>query len=369
MSGSSLAVVEPKLDDANTPASTPVPFHDDPDLAELEAARAAVAAEQASSGTSPPPTAPAPAGGEAPAAPAAAGGEPPPVPYARFAEVLARMTRAEQAAAYHEGRANALTAPGGAPAPTDTPASTPAAEPPEYAEARAIEQEWNEAWGEYDTGAITAADLGQRQVGLMARVVKLNMDRVVRDMQAWTQQAIRNLPPAVGVVDQQVMDEHVARLEAAHPWSAALSEKEASTLIRMAQAEAEMLGRAYPKGPTGTMALQQRVAELASIHMPQWHPGQEPPAVNRRPGTAPAAINPQPAAPAAVPSRQAPNGPTREDIEAAMRRSAALPPNTPGAHGANSGPITLDRINTMSDEELVEMSPQERRRLLGIVQS
>ena len=370
MSGSSLAVVEPKLDDAIAPAPTPAPaapppFYDDPNAAELEAARVAVAAEGQGQADAPTPPAPAPSADPAPA-PAPVAGEPAPIPYARFRELAERVQRAETALAYAEGRIQVLTNGGAAPVAPQPDNPTPT-EPPEYAEARAVEEEWNAAWSDYDTGATTAVELGQKQLGLLARVLRLHIDAGNRSMQAWMQQQLQSLPPQVGVVDQQVMEQHVVRLETEHPWSTVLNEREAKALLAMAQAEAAALGKTYPKGPVGTMALQERVAQLASKHMPEWHQGEEPPVVNpRRPGSAPAAANPPAAHPPQPPARQAPVGPTRQDVETAIARANALPPNTPSAHGSASGPVTLARIDTMSDAELEALPAADRRRLLGI---
>lgn len=363
MSGSNLAVVEHPLDGANLPAtSTPVDnappiaqHYDDPDDQERRDALAAVEAERNASGSATPqqtPAAPAPA-----AAPPAANDEVM-IPKARFDELARRVQAAETALAYREGQIAQMQQGAAAQPSTTTEPATQAKSPDELdaEQAIAIEAEWNKAWSDYETGAISGTEKGAIEVQLLSRVISMNMGRVLRDLQNWTVRYVQSQAPAVGVVDQEVMRAHVERLEAEHPWSRDLNENEARALLSMAHAEAQALGRSYPKGPTGTMALQRRVAELASIHMPQWRHGQEPPA-SAQPAAQP------PSAPA--PARPA-TAPTRADITEAMRRRDALPPNSPGSHGENSGPVTLDRINTMTDEEIDRLPAVERHRLLGI---
>ena len=366
MSGSNLAVIEQPLDDASLPAtSTPndaprAPHYDDPDDQERREALAAVEAERQAAAGAPatPPAKPA-APVTPPVTPPAATDEVM-IPKARLDDALRRVQQAETALAYREGQL-ALLQQAGAPAPSAPEQAAPSPQELEAAQAREIEEQWGQAWTDYETGAITGAEKGAREVALLSRVIALNMGRVLRDAQAWTAQFVQSQAPAVGVVDQEVMRAHVDRLEAEHPWSRDLGEREAAALIQMARVEAQALGRPFPQGLAGTMALQKRVAELASIYMPQWRQGQEPP-VNPQPRAAT-----PPAAPAAPAPRQSPTGPTRADVQEAMRRQAALPPNTPGAHGANSGPITLDRIDTMTDDELERMPKAERHRLLGII--
>lgn len=346
MSGSSLAVVPvPGADAIPAAPSAPDPIihHADPDLAELEAARAAVAAEVDAPAAEPRAPAPAPA----PGAPAM-------VPHARFQEVNAEMQRWRDAAAYHEGRAKALEQ--GQPAAPAAPAAPPGP-PPEWAEAEAIEAGWTKAATDYENGATTATDLAAEQVQLLGRLLKMHVGAGMAAVKQEVAAALRGLQPQVGVVDRQVMAAHVTNLEAAHPWSTQLNQTEADLLTNMARTEAAAMGKSYPAGPAGTMALQQRVAEMASFYMPQWHPGEEPP-------TAAAPATPQPPPAAAPPAR--PPGPTQADVLEAARRQADLPPNTPSAHGANAGPITLDRISTMTDTELENMPKAERQRLMGI---
>lgn len=345
MSGSSLAVVPVPGDDA-IPAAAPDPIihHSDPDLAELEAARAAVAAEAAApAAPTAEPSAPAPA--PAPGAPAM-------VPHARFQEVNAEMQRWRDAAAYHEGRARALEQ--GQPAAPAAPAEPPGPSP-EVVEAIAIQDGWTKAATDYENGATTATDLAGEQVQLLGRLLRLHVGAAYEGIRHEIASAMRTMQPQVGIVDQQVMAQHQARLEAQHPWSTLLTKADADTLVNMARTEASAMGKSYPPGPAGTMALQQRVAEMASFYMPQWHPGEEPPT---------AAATPQP--PPAVTPPARPPGPTQADVLEAARRQAALPPNTPSAHGANAGPITLDRISTMTDTEIENMPKAERQRLMGI---
>lgn len=309
MSGSSLAVVPSPGADANAAAPDPILRNFDPDVAELEAARAAVAAEQAAA-----PAAPAaPVVAPTDPAPAPALGAPAMVPHARFQEVNAEMQRWRDAAAYHEGRAKALEQ--GQPATPAAPAAPPGP-PPEWAEAEAIEAGWTKAATDYENGVTTATDLAAEQVQLLGRLLKMHVGAGMAAVKQEVAAALRSLQPQVGVVDRQVMAAHVTRLEAEHPWSTQINQTEADLLTNMARAEATAMGKSYPAGPAGTMALQQRVAEMASFYMPQWHPGTEPPAA-----TTP---NPQPP-PAATPP-QRPPGPTQADVLEAARRQAALPP-------------------------------------------
>lgn len=364
MSGSNLAVVEQPLDDAILPAtSTPVDnappiaqHYDDPDDQERRDALAAVEAERNASGSATPqqtPAAPAPA-----AAPPAANDEVM-IPKARFDELARRVQAAETALAYREGQIAQMQQGAAAQPSTITEPATQAKSPDELdaEQAIAIEAEWNKAWSDYETGAISGTEKGAIEVQLLSRVISMNMGRVLRDLQNWTVRYVQAQAPAVGVVDQEVMRAHVERLETEHPWSRELNENEVRALLGMAQAEAQALGKPYPKGPTGTMALQKRIAELATLHMPQWRHGQEPPASPQPPAAQPTAASVR---------RTSPTAPTRDDITEAMRRRDALPPNSPGSHGENSGPVTLDRINTMTDEEIDRLPAVERRRLLGI---
>lgn len=358
MSDRSLAVVPADNQPANTPAVTPAPYFDDPDQRELEEARAAVAAEEAArSGQAPAPT-PAPASPPAaatPASPATSGT--PTVPLARFNEMAQRAKRAEEAAAYHAGALAALKEQQ-VQAPANTAPTAPV-KPPEYVEAEAIQAEWEAAAAEYDNGAISAVEFAQKQMPLMGRMLRLHVTTGMAQAVQQIEARLASHQAQPGLVDQQVMREQMVALGASHPWSTVMNEREAAALVQMARAEDAALGRStYAPGPAGTMALRKRVAELASLHMPEWHAGEQPPAA----ASAPPATQPQPSA--AAPANGA--RPTPADYERAMQRQAAHPPTTPSSHGQATGPITLDRIDTMSDAELERMPAAERQRLLGV---
>ena len=358
MSGTNLAVVPQDSAPAPAPASTPspAPFYDDPDLRELEEARAAVAREAAEATKEQPPAAPPPAADPAPTQPAAPAAEIM-VPKARFDEILDRMRKAEEAAAYHAGRAAAIAEQAQQPATPGQPAAP--AKPPEYVEAEAIQAEWEAAAGEYDNGAISAVEFAQKQMPLLGRMLRLHVTAGIDRMAGLIDQKLAGLQAAPGIVDQQVMRQQMDALEAAHPWSKVMNEREANALVQMARAEAQALGiNPYGPGPAGTMALRKRVAELATKHMPDWHPGEQPPAAA---ASAPAAPQPQP--PAAAPSG---TRPTPADYAQALARQAAHPPTAPSSHGQASGPITLDRIDTMTDAEIERLPEADRRRLLGV---
>jgi len=278
------------------------------------------------------------------------------VPVARFNEVLERAKRAEEAAAYHAGRAAAIAEQGQQPTTPGQP--TAPAKPPEYVEAEAIQADWEAAASEYDNGAITAVEFAEKQMPLLGRMLRLHVTAGIDRMAALIDQKLNGLQAAPGIVDQQVMRQQMVDLEAAHPWSKLMNEREANALVQMARAEASALGtNPYGPGPAGTMALRKRVAELASKHMPDWHPGEQPPAAA---APAPAATQPQP--PAAPPG----NRPTPADYSLALQRQAAHPPTAPSSHGQATGPITLDRIDTMSDAEIERLPEADRRRLLGV---
>lgn len=344
MSGS-LAVVSPPADDPSPLSSF---AYVDPDILELEEARAAVAAEEAANAAAVPRPAPAEAS------------QPPiTVPHARFNAALERARMAEEAAAYWQGRAAAQADAAAAQpaAPPQAPAVVPAGPSPSEV-AQQIEEAWMAAATEWDTGSITGVEFEQRKLPLLARTLKLHQTALVDWMRGEIAAAVAAVRPALGIVDTQVMAAHVERLNAAHPWATVLSDPELSALTRMAVEEATALRRPFPEGPAGTMALQTRVAQMASVFGPAWHPEHTPPTA------APAPAAPQPAA--RLPARSAGTRPNRADVETALAREASSPPMTPARSGANAGPIDLTRIETMTDAEIEALPKADRRRLLGI---
>jgi hypothetical protein len=334
----------PNLGSDDAPGtSTPAAPRDDPEYQELLAARAAVEAEEAGTASAQPP-APAPAQAT-PAAPDPA--SPAPVPYARFAEVAAETRRLREELAFMQGQVAAMAQP-------QAPAGTPTAEPqtdPILVEAQAIEDGWMELARDYDAGSMTFVEFTEKQLPLLARIFKMHISTSEMVMRS----EMAALQAAPGIVDKEVIRTHTAELERKHPWSTQMAAAELDALVAMANAEAAAKGQPYARGEAGSMRLRERVAELASQFMPVWRNGMAP-------TQAPAAAAPQPA-----PAQR--GRPTQADVQTALARASNLPPNAPSNHGTSTGPVTLDRIDTMTDAEIEAMSPAERRRLLEAVVS
>lgn len=329
------------------PMLKPSTFHDDPDQLELQEAERALAAEEAAAAGRP---APGPAQPPVTAAPAAN----PSVPLPRFQEMVERARRAEEAAAYHEGRAAALQQ-----QQPSAPAAPPQ-QPPEWVEAAAIEEGMMAATADYDAGSITAVEMEQRKIPLLGRLLKLHIGSAIEAMRAEFHAALRSAQPAPGIVDQQVMAAHVASLTSKHPWASALSDQEMNALSQMAHAEAAAAGKQYPKTPQGTMLLQTRVAELASTFGPIWHPNTPPPEPAAHPSNPAAPVSAAPRTPSVF---DAGNRPNQADVRTALARAATLPPNDPASRGNTAGGVTLQSINTMTDEEIEALDPATLERL------
>lgn len=339
---------------------------DDLDL-EAQAARDALAAEEAAraAGTPPRPAA-TPAAAPAATDPPAAAGQVM-VPKARFDAALVELNRWRDAAMYERGAREAAEV--GAPAPAAPPATPPAPSVEEQANAAAlkIEEDWNAIWSEYDNGSITGTDAGAKLVPLLAGMIQLNMNRVFADVDKHVKALLANMAPPVGAVDAIMLEQQKAKLYAQHPWALALNNDEGRFLADMAMREAQALGTPFERGPVGQMKLTERVAELASVFMPKWHPGEEPP----KPPTQQAADAPPATPPAPVPAApRAPSpafrGPDQRHVEEALRRQNNLPPTAPGSAGTAAGRIDLSRVDTMTDEELENLPAEERQRLLAL---
>lgn len=357
-------------DDAATtqnPATEPAPGADipyeDPEAAELAAARAAVEAEDKGETQGPGAQ---PQQEAQPTAPAAAPDQtqqqgqqqqprqPGPVPYDRFAKVAQRTRTLEEENAFLKGALEVLRhgqQPGQQPPANGQPGNqpAPAAPAPDSPEAiiAAAEQRAMQAAEQFDRGEITAVELSRIQMA------------AARDLaDAQVQTAIRRQAPAPApvesVTDQMVMEAHVTELEAKNPVLKVLTKPQLSFLQQTAEAEAAAAGQAYRPGPRDTMRLREHVARLANAFAPHW--GLQVPAA----APAPASNGSNP------PARQPGLSPAAQNRLGKMDMAAGLPPDTArmGQPAAGSGELTDAQILAMSDDDLAALPPTTRARLL-----
>lgn len=330
-------------------------MQDDPDLIELNAAKAAEKAEETAKaaakgsdkveGTPLAPTPPAvSASFKAPAQAAPV----PMIPKPRFDEVNAARSKAEQDAAYWQGVANARAQP--APAPGAQTAPQPQPKPQDRL--AAIHSAQDELADKFDAGEITMKDLTAQQRSLNDQEAQVRQDMLPKAA-----------APATQSGNELYLDTLTAGLETKHPWVEIFDQ--AGSDADWAYLKATAIDRLTEKGidPTkgdiGRFELRRAMAELADELGPGLIAAKAQAKGIVLPGHTPS------------PQRQQ-QAPARTETAAARAAKLALqansPPNLNAMRGAgeDAGMPSASRIETMTDDEIGALPTSVRNKILGI---
>lgn len=326
----------------------------DPDEAEMQAALAAVQAEQGGTQQQEPA-----AGGQQQTEgqqqpPQGASGQQPPapimVPLGRLQQEAAARKRAQAEADYLRGALEAERAArqGGTGGQQGQQGQAPAQpgqaqqQDPYASEIEAAQAEIDRAAEQFDSGAITLAEFKKVELPHMRRIAALEAE----------QAAARVAPRAQSLADEEIQAVQVNALAARHPYVNALTQDMAAQLARIAAVEAEAEGRPYGSGPREDMRLREHVARLSDTWGPKWGLQARQPTQQQQQQTQPA--------PNGAPSPQA------SARMAKMEAAAGHPPDTSGfGQGGQGDAISDARIMTMSDEEISALPATVRARILG----
>lgn len=347
MSGTTLA---PVAQPSSEPASTPAPHRfgeDDPDVVALREAMAEAAGTVA-------PVAPV-----APSTPAAAPepGEtadstPPPVPYARVVQLTTANRALTEEAAYWKGVAEARANPAPA-APAPAAAAPPA--PTAMDQIRAGEAALMEAVAQWEGGDLSASEMETARLRSLSQILNARDEMFAARLLQVLGERIDNAAARPGLVDAQALEVQIATLNSRHTWLQVMTDADLAALEQIAQTEAQLRGQPFPPGAAGVAKLRNRVAQLSDIYGPEWYPGTTPPA----PSSAP------------PPTPQPPLGrqfdgtrPTPEQVRANLALQAAHPPNEPTGRASGDVALTLDRVDSMSIEQIEGSMTVDRLRAL-----
>lgn len=353
---------------------TPV---EDPDVAELAAARAALEAEEkAASGdeATPPdadsgaaePKAPAPAAdadeGTADADDeASAGDKPAPqtdtIPKPRFDEVNTERNALREENAYLKGRLEAMAANSGRPADTGTPDDQAQQQGPTPDERIAQARERRaEAAAQYDAGTITTVDFERIRDETDDEIYAARLEQQKAATPA-PQQPQAPTQPQVALSDEMLLNQHDTALEADHPFLAVLSKEETEHLADIAMQEGAARGQPYGPGMRDTYRLHTAIAELSDTFGPRWHPGTTPQAKTPDPRQ-------QTGQPSAQTQQQGDLSQKQRQTLAKLRMAADAPPDSASMGSAGeTEELSDERIASMSDDELENLPPSVRNRL------
>ena len=346
----------------------------DPDAAEMAAAKAALAAEEAAKagGGQQPGQPPAAATGQdalqdsipAATAPTTEGAKPPAmVPHAVFHTERRGRQQAERERDYLAGKVEALeaiatkgTAPAAATPATGSPAaSPPPAANPVQAEIDARQAEIFAAADQFDTGEITMAEFKRVEAAAQARINDLRTQQVVAA--SMTQQG-------PSLADTAIVTAHLTTLAQEFPHSQLLTPEQAQWLANRELDKARAFGRPYGTDRKADLDLQAAVAAQAEeffrdagIAVPAEVTAAATAAKQRRSGGAQ-----QP-----KPGQQPPLSPEAQARLRKMDFAAGLPPDTAQMGAAGSSLDLSDAsIATMSDEQIAALPAAARARIFSL---
>lgn len=304
----------------------------DPDDEALRLAEEAAAAEGPAAALDPVAT---PADGAAPAAgavvaPAAPAGQPAPgaapavapqqkmVPVAAVIEARRKARVAEDEVIYRKGENEALrnlirTQAAAPPAAITAPVQTP------DDLIKAERAKVSAAAKQFDEGTITAVQYEQTR-GAADDIIR-GIDRkatLAATLAAMPKpQAAAPVSQEPSLADEAILEQQVHAIQAANPWTSdasPITDPEYDALTSLAYTHLKLEGVAVPATNRGTAILREKVAELASLYGPVWHPGWQAPAQA-----------------AAVPAAATPPLTTRQQqTQAKIDLAAAMPPDTVG---------------------------------------
>ena len=343
------------------PAAAPI----DPDDAELAAAQAALAAEEAAKGEGgqqpgQPPAAAAGTDAQQDSIPAAAApteGQPskpaPMVPHAVFHKERQGRQNAERERDYLAGKVEALESIAKGTAPATTPAAPTAAAPtpadPVQAEIDAKQAEIFAAAERFDTGEITMAEFKRTEAAAQARVNELQARRVI---------AASMPQQGPSLADTAIISAHLTTLSQSHPYADFLTPQQAQWLAQREMDAAAALGQPFGTGPEADMRLREAVAKASDEWGPKFGITLPPEVVARRAAAA-AAQQPKPGQTALSPDAQA--------RARKMEFAAGLPPDTAqmGA-GSASHDLSDAAIVAMDEEAIAAMPAAARARIMNM---
>lgn len=203
-----------------------------------------------------------------------------------------------------------------------------------------------------------AGEIGMREARSLTRPIETAITSIREtDLAQFLLSSVpRPQAAPLAISDQQILDHQLVELTKLHPWSAVMSPEEVAYLRDEALREGAARGKPFGSGPTETLRLRKRIAELASKYGPDWYENQDPRVILGLPPQG-QTVSPQPTA-ARTPAQQ-PTNP-------ALRNQIQHPPNVHqmGGPGAGTGEVTEKRIETMSDEEIGALPASVRARIL-----
>lgn len=365
------------------PAPAPAARIEDIDDRRLREAEEAVRAEEsarlaAANGGAPPAPAAEPAQPGVPAAvpPQQRGGGRQPSQAQIAIQSLERIVaqQSEQIAALIAAQQTPPAAAPAAPAPAAPPAPNAArlerhnARDAEITELRAL---ITKAWVDHDNGDNTQVDTLPKAMAyaqaLQDRVTYLMLEDTVDILMERIEAAAK---PQPAFADRLIIDQQLATLNATHPWLHAMTKQDFAVLEEMAIAEMKARNERLETGMYGLYILRDKIAALADVKGPEWHPEYVLPpgatALVRRDGSGPARSATQPPAASGTPPRaQTPPAALPAAVSPLPRPAVVLPalqppdPATLGA-AASGGGTTLDETAMMAIpfEELGRLPPQ-----------
>ena len=329
-------------------SATPTAPTTDPDAAELEAARAELAAAEAAANGRQPDQQNSQQQPAASPPPAPTGGQqqrPKAVPYDRFAQQSRELQIARDRVSYLEGALAALRQ-GGIPA-TDAqqqPPAQPAAAPtdPIASQIQQQRQLVQEAARRFDVGEITLVEFETTRGQVEDRIAELRAEQ-------------RQNAPSDSLADQAIEQAHLNRLISAHPYAANLTTEQARWLADYATMELAGEGRPIRDGSKAeTLRLRERVALLSDRWGPMW--GVQPSSPQQPATGRSQQPTPQTPGPTLSPAAQA--------RQAKMGLAASLPPDPARFGMGAASEISAEQIATMDDEAIAALPPAIRHRVL-----
>lgn len=345
-----VAQAEQSTGPVTTPLATPTEPQD-PDDAELDEARKAVAAEGTGEAppTTPAPATPAPKPGEPSAAAPQRDDPPVMIPKARFDEVNSELGTSRDRIARLEGENAALRMTRESHAPTqDQPAPKTAAE-----RLTEIHTRQDELAKRFDDGEINLATWTKE-------------NRTLQDAEAAIREEaladrFKPQPHNGPVPDDMRLQELTAKLEEDHPYTLEIPAEDPRWRFLHEEALRNLReeGHQIPAGemnPADRLIVRTRMAELTDYYGPRWT-GK---ALDKKGDVAPA-----------KPNGQQPTGgtggqmsPSAQARGRALERAAAEPPdvNRMGSPGTTDGDVTEAQLETMSDEEIAALPKSVRDR-------
>lgn len=328
----------------------------DPDLQELQDAKAAAKAEEAA----PPASAAEQVNGNA--APAAAASEPPPrdqkpqgimVPKERLDEALNQRDEARQQAAYHRGLAEART-PQGQPAGNG---QQPAAPTPEQRLAE-VHTAIDALAEKFDAGEITMTDFKKQERALDTKAQGIREEVLLAKVPK-----AATAPEGNGG-DTLYLETLTADLEKNHPWVAifdkAGTDADWKYLEDTARGRLAERGVKDIKGAVGSYELRKEIASLTDELGPAL--------LTTRAKAQGLTLPGQSSPPAGQPQQQQPQplSPTAQNRLGKLQQQGNAPPDVSAMGGGSAGAGVPDSsIAEMSDEEIAALPQATRRRLLG----